>query len=135
MGGILELPTLWHRKMYNDPRSYDELICREVHTPESISVCKELHSDDDIKARCYNLHSFVDGMCKIGIFLLQDLSVDGRDADFLEDLLLLDIPGIEQLLSAFWERLQPALTMLPPDDDRTKESLRRVVEFGDLLQK
>ncbi|KZP06901.1 hypothetical protein FIBSPDRAFT_939785 [Athelia psychrophila] len=134
MGGILELATLWNRKMYNDPRSYDELICRGVHPPEGDYVCEKPHSDDDIKARCYNLHAFVDGMCKIGVFLLQDLSVDGRDADFIEDLLLLDIPGIEQLLSAFWGRLQPALTMLPPDDDRTNESLRRVLEFGDLLQ-
>ena len=74
-------------------------------------------------------------MCKVGMFLLQDLSVDGNEPVFIDDLMTLDIEGIHQLLAAYWHRLPLAFRFLKEDDERTGECLRHVSELGDLLQR
>ncbi|KAF7983168.1 hypothetical protein HWV62_23400 [Athelia sp. TMB] len=134
MGGILQLPTFWHRRIYDDPRPYDKLLCRRCNAQNVLAGCQDPHSREEVEARCNNLHSFLNGMCKVGIFLLQDLSVDGNEPVFIDDLMTLDIDGIHQLLAAYWHRLPLAFRYLKEDDERTGECLRRVSELGDLLQ-
>lgn len=134
LGGILQLPTFWHLRIYNDPRSYDKFLC-PLGQSHSSSACRDPHSHEDIKALCNELHSFVNGMCKIGILLLQDLAVDGKDAVCREDLVVLDIEGIHHFLLAYWLGLPLVFRFLKDDDNTTVECLQSVLNFGDRLQR
>lgn len=127
LSGILCLDRFWDERIYNDPQAYPEFRCKKIRKPEV--------SDEKTEVRCVNLSPFVNNMCGIGKFLLEDLSVNGKQDVTRDDLLILDIEGIHDFFKAFWRRLRRALELLPPDGARTEESLKLVSDFGDLLQR
>lgn len=135
LAGILKLPTFWHWKIYNDPRPYDKFLCRVSHQSNTASLCLDPHSHEDVEARCVGLHSFVNEMCKICIFLLQDLSLDGKEQAYYNDLVLLDVDGIRDFLHAFLFHLPLVFPFLQDDGNSTVECQQSVILFGDLLQR
>lgn len=119
LGGILNLPTFWSQRIDNSPQPQGEPICAK-------------HAADSNLARP-DPHSLVDGICKVGMTLLQDLPMDGNDSVNSDTL---DTEGIRLLLDAYWRhiRLPGVLQTLVGNDERTKESRRRVTELGNILQ-
>ncbi|KZP03729.1 hypothetical protein FIBSPDRAFT_968740 [Athelia psychrophila] len=79
-------------------------------------------------------YSLVNGICRVSMVLLQDLSMDASDHVTSDTLIPLDTEGIRLLLDSYWQCLPGALQTFVDDDERTQESLRRVAQLSNLLQ-
>ncbi|KZP20676.1 hypothetical protein FIBSPDRAFT_1044707 [Athelia psychrophila] len=120
LGGIFKLVTFWSQRINNSPQPQQDFICAR-HPPGIMSAYQDPYS-------------LVNGICRVSMVLLQDLSMDASDHVTSDTLIPLDTEGIRLLLDSYWQCLPGALQTFVDDDERTQESLRRVAQLSNLLQ-
>ncbi|KZP15427.1 hypothetical protein FIBSPDRAFT_1048083 [Athelia psychrophila] len=120
LAGIFGLHTFWSQRIDKSPQPQEDFICAR-HPPETTSVYQDPYS-------------LVNGICRVSVVLLQDLSMDAKDRVTSDTLIPSDTEGIRLLLDAYWQHLPRTLQTFVDDDERSKESLRRVAELSNLLQ-